>query len=58
MRNAIDKYINEEKLRNYPFLKNEIIDVWTKFKNNKSINEHLIWNIFILIQWLEKYKIT
>ena len=57
MRNNVDKYINEKKLSNYPFLKkNEIIDIWSKFKNNKSINEHLIWNIFILIQWLEKYK--
>lgn len=57
LRHKIDKYINDEILKKYSFLKkNKIIQLWTEFKSKKTINEHLIWNIFILIQWLEKYK--
>ncbi|MAV64097.1 MAG: asparagine synthase (glutamine-hydrolyzing) [Pelagibacteraceae bacterium TMED124] len=57
LRNTLDEYINEEILSKYPFFKKEkIIYLWNSYKKNKLVNEHLIWNIFILIQWLETYK--
>lgn len=57
MKSKVEKYINEDNLIKYSFLnKDKITNIWSQFKNNKSINEHLIWNIFVLIQWLEKYK--
>ena len=57
MKNTVEKYINEENLTKYSFLKKDKINsILYQFKKHRPINEHLIWNIFILIQWLEKYK--
>ena len=49
MKNTIEKYINEANLTNCSLKKDKIINIWSQFKNHRSINEHLIWNIFILI---------
>ena len=57
LKDKIENFINIEKLSEYPFInKQKVLDLWDKYKKNYLINEHLIWNIFILLQWLERYK--
>ena len=57
-KHLIEENLFNNKLKNLRiFDQRKLIELWQDFKiNKKSCSEHLLWNIYVLFSWLEKYK--